>query len=116
MPAGQDVLQHGEVPEEAYGLERAGYAEFHDGMRLSAPDALAVEKNVAALGDIVAGDAVENGGLARAVGADEPDNGSPVHGEIKLIDGHKAAKDLAHAFHFKKRTHDRSSVPGSGIL
>ena len=34
----------------------------------------------------------------------------PVHGEIKLIDGHKAAKDLAHAFHFK-RTHDRSAIP-----
>ena len=68
----QQVLAHGQPAEQLDALEGAGDAQPGPAERRHAPQVVAVEADLAAVGVDDAGQAVEQGGLARAVGADQP--------------------------------------------
>src|SRR5690606_21943125 len=72
MAADEDVFEDGHVGEEANVLEGARDSERAHLVHGKAGDAVAVEAYLACSGAVEAGDAVEERGLAGAVGADEP--------------------------------------------
>jgi len=98
VPPGQHVFQHRKAAKEADGLERAGDAQFHHLVRAQSGNGFAVKKDAARLRRIVAGYAVEHGGLASAVGADKPHNAASVNVKGKIVQGNQAAEHLAHFF------------------
>ena len=69
-----DVVQHRELAEQADGLEGAGDAALGDQVGPQPGDVGAVQADRAAGGAQEAGDDVEQGGLAGAVGADDTED------------------------------------------
>ena len=67
----QQVLQDGEAHEQPGELERTADAEVKDAIGRSVGDVVAAEAHRALLDALIAGDDVEQGRLARAVGADQ---------------------------------------------
>jgi hypothetical protein len=74
MHADHEVLEHGQVREEADVLEGASYAALRYLMRPQSGDLFAGEANTAATGWNYAGDDVEQGRFARAIGPDHRDD------------------------------------------
>ena len=72
--ADHDVLHHGHAPEQADVLEGAGHAQVGDLVGLELLDAPALELDGALVAVVEAGDGVEEGGLAGAVGADDAED------------------------------------------
>ena len=64
-------------------------------MRLLPVEHLPVEKHAALGGNVDAGQQVEDGGLARAVGADEPGELARVQPEVEVLHGPEAAEGYA---------------------
>ena len=87
----EDVLQDGHVGEEPDVLEGAGDAGRGDLEGLGRQD-VALVADLALGGDVEAGEAVEEGGLAGAVGADEADDLAAVDGEVDVAYGGEAAE------------------------
>ena len=58
---------------------------------------LAAEKDRARIWPEVAGNQVENRGLARAVGADQADHSALFHGKTHPVNGQQSTKTLADA-------------------
>ena len=81
MASDEDVLQHGHVGEEPDVLEGAGDACLGDQVGLGRQDGALVADRALG-GDVQPGEAVEEGGLAGAVGADESDDLARVDGEV----------------------------------
>ena len=75
-------------------LPGADHAEPADRVGLEAVDAGPLEEHVALGGRVVAGDAVEEGGLAGAVGADQPDDLAEADVEADVGVGGEAAEVL----------------------
>jgi len=73
MHADHHIFEHSQVWEEAYVLEGASYAALQYLMRPQSADRFAGEANTAATGWNYAGDDVEQGRFARAIG---PDHGN----------------------------------------
>ena len=71
VPADLDVVEHGHALEQGDVLEGPRDPELGAPVRLEAGDVVPVEADVAARGRVDAADAVEDAGLARAVGADD---------------------------------------------
>ena len=69
----EHVVEHGQVAVELRDLERARDAEARDRARRERRDVAAVEGDAAVVGLEVAGDHVDEGGLAGAVAADQAD-------------------------------------------
>ena len=96
VTADHHVFQHGHVLEQPDVLERSGHPQFGDDIGLQAVDPLAgatrLEMDVAAGGNIDAGDAVEDRGLARAVGADQRDDLARHDVQADVIDGAQTAE------------------------
>ena len=67
----QEVLQHRHVSEQLAVLERARQPEPRHRVRPGAGDVAALEQDAAAARPVDAADAVEDAGLARAVGTDQ---------------------------------------------
>jgi hypothetical protein len=79
-------------------------------------DVLPEEGDVAA-GDVVdAGDEVEDGGLSRAVGADEPAELSLLKDEAHVVHGVDAAEEFVDAAEFEGEGHGATSSPARGLF
>ena len=87
-----DVVEDGEGAEEANVLKRAGDAELDDLIDTQSGNGAAVKRDGALGGLVDAGDEIEDGGLAGAVGADEADELVFAHGESDGVDGGEAAE------------------------
>ena len=108
MAASQNVFQYTQLAEEANGLEGPCYPHLDHLVGLFSLYGMAAEENVPPLWHIVAGDAVEDCGLACTVGTDEAHNGALVHGKGHFVQGHESTKDLGDGCNFKKAHSDFS--------
>ena len=86
------VILDSEVTEKADVLERAGNAHAVDLLGRFAGGVHAVKQNGAAGRLIDLGKEVKNGGLARAVRADQPGDLGAADGEIEVVHGAKSAE------------------------
>src|SRR5437879_2883534 len=94
MAADAHVVEAAHVVEEADVLERARDAVARDLVRLETRDVLAVEHDSAAGGLVEAGDVVEEGCLAGAVGPDQREDLAALDVKAHVVNSHKAAKSL----------------------
>src|SRR5207302_2582015 len=88
------VLAHGHGPKWPDDLERAADAEPGDAMGRHARDRGSIPADVAAVQPVQAADAVEQGGLARAIGADDADDVALGDLECDAVDGSDATESL----------------------
>ena len=82
-----DVLEHGQVGERAAALEGPGEAGGRTAMRRVISDVDAGELDPPGGRGLEAADRVDEGGLARAVGADQPVDVADADLEVDLVDG-----------------------------
>ena len=100
--AHQNVLDDAHLGEEAQVLEGAGDAAGDDLLRRFAVDAL-IQEGDCTVGDLIdAGEHVEHGGLARAVGADQRDDLALIHMEADVVHGAQAAELDRDVFNIQK--------------
>ena len=78
-----DVLERGEPGEGLHELERPREAQAADRVGLEPDQGRAVERDRAVSRGVEAGDEVEHGGLAGAVGPDEPDDLAALDREVE---------------------------------
>ena len=71
VAADLDVVEHAHAVEQRHVLEGAADAELGDGVARLGQDRAALEQDVARVGDVEPREAVEERGLAGAVGADQ---------------------------------------------
>ena len=90
--ADHDVFRNAHVLERDRDLEAASHAEAGVLFGRGAGDVVALEADGAGGGREVAGDAVEEGALAGAVGADEADDVALRHGQAGAVDGAEGAE------------------------
>src|SRR5207248_3525548 len=93
-----EVLEHGHAGEDLEALERTAHAQTRPLVGLDVGDVDALEEHAALGGGQQTGEAVEQGGLARAVGADERGDLARRHRQRHVVDGEQAAephRDLA---------------------
>ena len=115
VAADHHVLQHGHVAEQTDVLEGAGHAQRRDEVGLAPVEQMllavgAVQVHGAFRGLVDAGDAVEEGGLAGAVGADEGHDLTFVDGQVQLVEGAQTAEVTRQALDFKDGFHARSPL------
>src|SRR6266404_6123891 len=103
--AADDVVERRHAPEGAHHLPRPGHAETADALGPGARDVGAVEGDAPLVGMHVAGDAVEERGLAGAVGTDEADDLARLDGERDLLVGEQAAEALRGGLDAQQRRH-----------
>ena len=103
MRADRDVFQHAHVGHQLDVLEGPGDAEFCDFLRRRVVDVLAVHRDGAAGGGEHAGDQVEGGALAGAVGADQGDDLAGLDVEGNVVDGDHAAELLSRVVDLQQR-------------
>ncbi len=116
MAPDHDVVQHRHGLEQGEVLEGAPDAERGDAVPGDPQERCAVEQDVAAATLVEARQAVEQRGLAGAVGPDQADDASGLDVEGDAIQRDDAAKAHAHAVHAQQRPcsnrFDRSSSKG----
>ena len=78
MPTDPDVVENREISKQGEVLKGAADAEIGDLMGRSSQDRIAVKQDIARGRGVEAAQAVEQGRLARAVRADEPDDQAAV--------------------------------------
>ena len=103
---GLDVLPDGELGEQADVLERARESQRGDLVRLAPADLLPVEDHVAFGGDVDARDHVEQRGLARPVGSDQPEDLAGSHLDVDAGERHhpfEMLRDLLTVEHRRRR-------------
>ncbi len=91
---GLHVLEGAEAAEDARDLEGPAEAAPAEILRSQAAHLLAPHVDLAGVVREVTGDQVEQGGLARAVGADDGSEVAGGHGEVDAVDGLDAAEVL----------------------
>src|SRR5881409_2628755 len=104
----EQVLQRRQLGEDADDLEGAADTAARDLPRLETVQALAAKAHAAGVELLDAGDAVEEGRLARPVGADQAVDATGLEGERDVVDGGHATEALPHALH---REHGRHRYP-----
>ena len=92
MKADLDVIQNGHIRKQADILEGSGNAQLVDLVYRHSLDVDAVDQHGAAGGLIDAGEQIENGGLARAVGADQAGDLGGADGNVEAVHSRQAAK------------------------
>ena len=108
--------RHPHVVEGAEGVERlqllegAGNAHLRPLRHAGPGDVFAVELHRAAGGGQKAGDDVEQGGLARAVGTDQTGNQAGLDVHRRVVEGHHTAEAHDHLLSFEQ-CHNPPSVP-----
>jgi hypothetical protein len=112
--AGHHVLQGGEFPEQTDVLEGAGNARGHHLVGLAGGQLGAVEDDLTFFGHVGAGEHVEEGGLARAVGADQTIHLPLADGQGDIRQGREAAKALGDVLRFEQGDHLAASA-GAGL-
>ena len=99
------VLAHGQLRKDLQQLEGAAHAEPVEIARPHAGDRAAVEMHVAGARPQLPEDAVEQGRLAAAVGADDAENLALVDLERHAVDGDDAAEALSEIVHGEDGAH-----------
>jgi len=94
-----DVVDDRHAIKQRHVLERAADADARNGMTRLTQDRAALEQDVASVGHVEAGKAVEERGLAGAIGADETDNLARRHVEGDAVQRHDTAEADRHAAH-----------------
>src|SRR5712692_5805761 len=112
----QQVLERGQLGEDARHLERAAHALHRDLPRLQSVDALAPEEDAAGVAPLEAGDAVEERRLAGAVGTDEAVDPAGLEAQRDAVDRGDAAEALLDAVDLERRRHRPQTVRGSRYL
>ena len=95
------IVQRGHVGKQADILEGTGNAQTVDLVGGHSLDIDAVNQHGAPGGLVHAGEQVENGGLARAVGADQAGNLGRANGDIEAVHGGQAAEVNAEVAHIQ---------------
>jgi hypothetical protein len=126
VAADLDVVEHAHAVEQGDVLEGAADAELGDDMARPVEDGAALEQDVTLVGHVEPGEAVEKGGLAGAVGADQPGDAAGRHVEGDAIEGDDAAEahrhiayaqqraggaGLGRGAHLRLRNHGRTPAP-----
>src|SRR5215470_4935738 len=101
----EEILQRGQLGEDADHLEGAADALVEDPVRLEPVQAPALEADLSLVDALHPRDAVEERGLARAVRPDEPVDVSRLQRERHAVDGGDAAESLHHAIHHEDGLH-----------
>ena len=101
----RDVLAHAEAGKGLHDLEGAGDAGAGALMCRQGGDVPALECNRAGGGGLEAGDHREQGGLARAVGADQAGDRSLRDLDRGVVDGDEASEALGDGVDGEKRAH-----------
>jgi hypothetical protein len=96
-----DVLEHRKRTKRARNLEGAGNTGPVDLVRRLALNGLPFEMDGPGGWRIRAGDGVEQGGLARAIGPDQAGDGAAGQAEADIVDGAQAAKRLRNPLQFE---------------
>src|SRR5712691_2300763 len=112
----QQVLERGQLGEDARHLERAAHALHRDLPRFQSVDALAPEEDAAGVAPLEAGDAVEERRLAGAVGTDEAVDPAGLEAQRDAVDRGDAAEALLDAVDLERRRHRPQTVRGSRYL
>src|ERR1700682_455158 len=95
----EEVLERRQLGEDADDLEGAANALVKDLVGLEPVDALPLESNLAPVTLLHAGDSVGEGGLARAIGADQAVDAPGLERQRHAVHGRDAAEALHHAVH-----------------
>ena len=103
VAADLDVVEHRHAVEQRHVLEGAADADARDGMARLAEDGAALEQDVAVVGHVEARQAVEERGLARAVGADQAGDLAGRHVEGDAVQRHDAAEADRYGAHAQQR-------------
>ena len=112
MHAQQHVLQHGEIGEQADLLEGASDADGVNAVRGEAGDVGVLEAHPARVRRHESGEAVEQGGLASAVGADDADDLALGHVEGDVRERPQAAILFADALDLQKGHGFQAAIVG----
>src|SRR4051812_30848317 len=90
--AHHDVLQSGHLAEQPDVLECSGDALARDLVALDPAEWRAVEQHRARAGPVYAGDGIEAGGLAGAIGSDQSEDLPTAYVERHRVQSHQAAE------------------------
>ena len=101
----EHILQHGHLRKQPDVLESARQPEPANAMRRAPGNLAPVDPDRAAIGTVDAAEAIEEGGLARAVRADDADDAVRADAEIDLLHGLQPAEGLAQVARFQQRGH-----------
>src|SRR5262249_49317743 len=107
-----EVLEHRHAREDAAALWRLADAELDPAVGRQLRDVLAVEEDVSRRDRPDAGDRLQSGRLAGAIGADQRDNLARVDREGQALDGPNAAVENLDVAQLKKHRQLRGT-PGS---
>ena len=86
-------------------LKAAGNAQSHDVVRLTLHQRRTIEADVAFLGCAKARNAVEQGGLASPVGANQGVDAASSDVDVEVVQGHQAAKAHGHTLELQQAVH-----------
>src|SRR5262249_1133113 len=114
LASDEQVLDDAQLAEEANVLERAADAHASNLRWLERCEVVRAESNAARIVLIDAGDEVEDGGLAGAVGANESEDDVVVHGEGDVGDSLQTTEALAHVR--KDERHQAAFAGASGTF
>src|SRR2546430_4822970 len=109
----QQILERGQLREDADDLKRPTDTATRDLPRLEAVDALAAKAHAAGIEPLDARDAVEQCRLARAVGADQPVDAPGLEREGDVADRGHAAEALADRLDLEHGRHGFTRLPAS---
>src|SRR5262245_2067433 len=107
----RDVVQDGEPRERPHDLKRADQAEAADRVGPEPGERAPAEPHVAGVGLEEAGQQVERGGLARAVGADEPEDLALGHRQVEAAHRLDAAEALGQPARLEQRARAHRTPP-----
>jgi hypothetical protein len=105
-----DVVEHAHPGEQGDVLEGPADAEGGDAMARHLQQRMAVERHRAAVALVQPRQAVEERGLAGAVGADQPGDLPGLDAEGDAVEGDDAAETDRHVRHL-----EQSPVPGTPV-
>src|SRR5262249_37908399 len=106
----EEILQRGQLGEDADDLEGAPDPLVEDPVRLEPVEAPALEADLPTVDALHPRGAVEGGGLARAVRADEAVDVPRLQGKRHPVDGGDPAEALHHAIHHEDGLHQMVRV------
>src|SRR5262245_29071157 len=101
----QQIFQRGELGKDAGDLERAAHTLDRDLPGLEAVDAAATEQDATRISLFQPGDAVEERGFARPVGADEPVDAPRLQGQRDPVHRGNAAEAFADPVDLEQGSH-----------
>ena len=110
---GAHVFQGALAGEEPDVLERPSHPSVDDDIGAEPLQRVPFQQHLAGGGDVEPRDEVEHGGFPGAVGADEPQNFSPLHGEGETVHRPDPSEGSGELPTLKQGSHDATS-PGSG--